>query len=56
MQDSPYFELAYPFIFGTDVAGTVVQLGSDVTRFKIGQRLIGYALQRADVRPSPKFC
>ncbi|PQE26023.1 Zinc-binding alcohol dehydrogenase domain-containing cipB protein [Rutstroemia sp. NJR-2017a BBW] len=38
MQDTPYFELQYPFIFGTDVAGTVVQLGSNVTRFKIGER------------------
>ncbi|KAM3076031.1 hypothetical protein ACMFMG_006456 [Clarireedia jacksonii] len=42
MQDTPYFELRYPFIFGTDVAGTVVQLGSNVTRFKIGQRVIGH--------------
>ncbi|PQE31981.1 zinc-binding oxidoreductase protein [Rutstroemia sp. NJR-2017a WRK4] len=42
MQDTPYFELQYPFIFGTDVAGTVVQLGSNVTRFKIGERVIGY--------------
>jgi NADPH:quinone reductase-like Zn-dependent oxidoreductase len=42
MQDTPYFELQYPFIFGTDVAGTVVQLGSKVTRFKIGERVIGY--------------
>jgi NADPH:quinone reductase-like Zn-dependent oxidoreductase len=42
MQDNPYFELKYPVILGTDVAGTVVQLGSNVTRFKIGQRVIGY--------------
>jgi len=42
MQDEPYFKLPYPWIFGTDVAGTIVQLGSGVTRFKIGQRVIGH--------------
>jgi NADPH:quinone reductase-like Zn-dependent oxidoreductase len=42
MQDTPYFEMEYPFIWGTDVAGTIVQLGSKVTRFKIGQRVIGF--------------
>ncbi|KAH7371475.1 zinc-binding oxidoreductase-like protein CipB [Cadophora sp. MPI-SDFR-AT-0126] len=41
MQDTPYVPLPYPSIFGSDVAGTVVQLGSSVTRFKIGQRVIG---------------
>ena len=33
---------AISFIFGTDVSGTVVQLGSGVTRFKVGQRVIGH--------------
>jgi NADPH:quinone reductase-like Zn-dependent oxidoreductase len=42
MQDTPYFSMDYPFIFGTDVAGTVVQTGTNVTRFKIGQRVIGH--------------
>ncbi|KAG9231562.1 zinc-binding oxidoreductase-like protein CipB [Amylocarpus encephaloides] len=42
MQDTPYFPLPYPFIFGTDVTGKVVQLGSNVTRFKIGQRVTGH--------------
>ena len=42
MQDNPYFKLQYPFIFGVDVAGTVAQLGSGVTRLKIGQRVIGH--------------
>ncbi|TAQ87226.1 hypothetical protein B7494_g4450 [Chlorociboria aeruginascens] len=42
MQDEPYFKFEYPFIFGTDVAGTIVQLGSSVTRFKVGQRVIGH--------------
>ncbi|KAJ5641638.1 alcohol dehydrogenase [Penicillium lividum] len=34
--------LNYPFIFGTNVAGTVVQLGSKVTQFELGQRVIGH--------------
>jgi NADPH:quinone reductase-like Zn-dependent oxidoreductase len=42
MQDTPYFKFPYPWIFGVDVAGTIVQLGSGVTRFKIGQRVIGH--------------
>jgi NADPH:quinone reductase-like Zn-dependent oxidoreductase len=42
MQTVAYFKLSYPWIFGTDVAGTVVQLGSAVTRFRIGQRVIGF--------------
>ncbi|PKX88369.1 zinc-binding alcohol dehydrogenase family protein [Aspergillus novofumigatus IBT 16806] len=41
MQDTPYVSLPYPSIFGSDVAGTIVQLGSSVTRFKVGQRVIG---------------
>lgn len=36
--------IKYPFILGGDVAGTIVQLGSSVTRFKIGQRVIGYVI------------
>lgn len=33
--------MKYPVIWGTDVSGTIVQLGSKVTKFKIGQRVIG---------------
>jgi len=42
MQANPYFEMDYPYIWVTDVAGTIVQLGVKVTRFKLGQRVIGY--------------
>jgi len=42
MQDSPYVKIPYPAILGTDVSGTIVQLGSKVTRFEIGQRVIGH--------------
>ncbi|CZR68146.1 related to oxidoreductase [Phialocephala subalpina] len=41
-QDHPYWVIPYPSILGTDVAGTVAQLGSAVTRFKVGQRVIGH--------------
>jgi NADPH:quinone reductase-like Zn-dependent oxidoreductase len=34
--------LKYPFIMGTDVAGEVVEVGPDVTRFNIGDRVIGH--------------
>ena len=33
--------MPYPSILGSDVAGTIAQLGSNVTRFKIGQRVLG---------------
>jgi NADPH:quinone reductase-like Zn-dependent oxidoreductase len=36
--------IKYPFIFGADVAGTVVQVGSAVTRFKSGDRVMGQGL------------
>jgi NADPH:quinone reductase-like Zn-dependent oxidoreductase len=32
-----------PFIFGTDVAGEVVEAGHGITRFKIGDRVVGIA-------------
>jgi NADPH:quinone reductase-like Zn-dependent oxidoreductase len=41
-QDYDFMKLPYPFIFGTDVSGTVVQVGSAVTKFKLGQRVIGH--------------
>lgn len=40
MQDFSYVPVPYPCIFGSDVAGTIIQLGSQVTRFKVGQRVI----------------
>jgi NADPH:quinone reductase-like Zn-dependent oxidoreductase len=35
--------IKYPFIFGSDVAGEVVQVGSKVVRFKEGDRVLGHA-------------
>ena len=37
--------LKYPIILGSDVAGEVVEVGPDVTGFKVGDRVVGHALQ-----------
>jgi NADPH:quinone reductase-like Zn-dependent oxidoreductase len=33
----------YPFVAGSDVAGQVVEVGSEVTRLRVGDRVVGYA-------------
>lgn len=36
--------IKYPFIVGTDVAGEVVEVGRGVTRFEVGDRVVGHAV------------
>jgi len=33
----------YPFVVGSDLAGEVVEVGAGVTRFHVGDRVVGYA-------------
>ncbi|CAM6103544.1 unnamed protein product [Calypogeia fissa] len=43
MQDPAPFPLKYPTPLGQDVAGEVVEVGSSVTRFRVGDRVLGHA-------------
>ena len=36
--------IKFPFVLGNDVAGEVVQIGDKVTRFKVGDRVLGQAM------------
>lgn len=42
MQEAGVFIQQWPAVFGCDVAGEVYEVGPDVQRFKIGDRIIGY--------------
>ena len=39
-----YRWLTYPTVLGSDVAGEVVQVGASVTRFRVGDRVLGHAV------------
>ena len=45
--------IKYPFILGCDLAGEVVEVGPGVTRFKVGDRVLGYAVGADKSRNSP---
>lgn len=36
--------IKYPFVLGSDVAGQVVEVGTAVSRFKVGDRVLGHAV------------
>ncbi|KAJ6443312.1 zinc-binding oxidoreductase CipB [Purpureocillium lavendulum] len=50
LQYMAFFPLKYPTILGQDVAGEVVQVGPGVTRFKVGDRVVGHAVAMATGR------
>ncbi|MBF9072725.1 zinc-binding alcohol dehydrogenase family protein [Streptacidiphilus fuscans] len=39
-----YRWLSYPTVLGSDVAGEVVEIGSEVTRFRVGDRVLAHAV------------
>jgi NADPH:quinone reductase-like Zn-dependent oxidoreductase len=51
LQRFAWLPLQYPTILGQDVAGEVITVGSDVTAFKTGDRVIGHAMATATKRP-----
>lgn len=46
VQDSGMFIKNWPNILGCDVAGEVVEVGSDVKNVQKGQRVLGYGAER----------
>jgi NADPH:quinone reductase-like Zn-dependent oxidoreductase len=45
--------IRYPFILGEDLAGEVVEVGAAVTRFKVGDRVLGHAVGSEKSRNTP---
>ncbi len=44
--------IKYPFILGSDLAGEIVEVGNAVTRFQVGDRVLGHAVGSAKTRNS----
>lgn len=52
-KETAYFDwLNYPVILGNDIAGEVAEVGSGVTRFKKGDRVLGMPIGSAINKPS----
>ena len=53
LQESPLGDrMEYPMILGNDVAGEVVEVGSGVSRFEVGDRVLGQAVGCWTNRPA----
>ncbi|KAI4190209.1 MAG: hypothetical protein L6R41_000955 [Letrouitia leprolyta] len=52
VQDHGYFFTKYPNVLGSDIAGTVEAVGTDVKLFKKGDRVTGYAASIANGDPN----
>ena len=50
LQSLPWWPFDYPTILGQDVAGEIVAVGPNVTRFKEGTRVLGHAVGMATKR------
>lgn len=50
LQTKAWWPFTYPTILGQDVAGEVVGVGPNVTRFKLGDRVVGHAVGMATKR------
>jgi len=48
-----YRWIKYPFVLGADLAGEVVEVGTAVTRFKVGDRVLGHAVGMDKDRNNP---
>ena len=51
LQTLAFFPLNYPTILGQDIAGEIVALGPNVTRFKKGARVLGHGVGMATKQP-----
>lgn len=51
LQRFAWLPMQYPTILGQDVAGEVIAIGSNVTAFKTGDRVLGHAMGMATKRP-----
>ena len=43
----PSMPISYPTILGSDLAGTIIEIGENVRGFHVGQKVIGYETSRA---------